>query len=585
MAFYSYRWAGVIAAVLLCAGNAAAQLERVAPKKPERKPAAGAQDRATDKAKAPRAADVSSEGPRLAGLRIVGSKDETRAKGEVQARGLEIGPGRDLDLLRGEDFRALADVYLGQPISDASINRLQRDIVRFYRDKGRPLLEVVVPEQESVAQGVLQVFVLEAALGRIEVEGNKWSKLGLFTSNLRLKEGEPIDSNRLIEDVDWLNQNPGRHVNVAFKPGERVGQSDVVLRVEERRPVRVYLGYENNGPQFASRDRVSAGINWFNAFGLDHRLNYQHTRDVDFEFIEAHSASYEVPLPWRHTLTLYGGYIDSKADFPTPLINQEGTSYQVSLRYEVPLPAFRKLKHSISGGFDFKSFDNNLELGGAGIFATAVDVAQFAIIYKAAVPDRWGSTGFRAETYLSPGSLTGNNNDIDFATQRRAASAAYSYARFHLQRDTRLPGNWMWVLRGMTQAADGNLQGSEQFALGGGTTVRGYDEREANGDRGWFVSNEIWTPSLPVLRFFDEGYPDGLHLLGFVDYGETQRIDTITGEDPNLGLASVGVGLRYNFNRSLALRFDYGWQLRDTGPANPHTGNNSSGHLSVLLSF
>lgn len=577
------QWACVGMMSVLFAGDVGAQLERVSPKKPQ--PPARPGKAADRELEASKAGADEAKGPALAGVRIVGSREEIQAKGDLAVKGIQVGPGRDLDILRGDEFRAWLDIYLGKPITDSSIGHLQRDIVRFYRDRGRPLVDVVVPEQESVGKGVLQVFVLEAVLGKLEVEGNKWSKYGLFSTNVRLRAGEPIDTGRLIEDVDWLNQNPGRHVEAAFKPGEKVGQSDVVLRVDERRPVRVYVGYEDNGPQFTGEDRVFAGFNWFNAFGLDHRFSYQYTTDVEFDFIHAHTASYEIPLPWRHTITVYGGHIDSEADFPTAAFSQEGTSYQVSVRYQVPLPRCRKVNHGFSAGLDFKSFDNNLEFGGVPVFGTAVDIAQLALAYNAAMPDKFGATALRLETFISPGDLTGNNEDADFATQRRFSSASYAYARLNIQRETRLPQDFLWVVRGLGQLADGNLQGSEQLGLGGGTTVRGYDEREANGDRGWLISTELLTPPLPLLRNFDKDLPEGLRLLAFWDHGEAHRIDTIPGEDPHLVLSSVGVGLRYNFNRNASVRFDYGWQIKDTGPANPHDPQNSRGHLAVQLSF
>jgi hemolysin activation/secretion protein len=577
------RWLALSLAAFWACAPASAQIERVAPKTPEKRPAKST----PRKHEAPAAVAAPGEsGPALVGVKIVRSRDEVKGAGEVAVSGVVIGPGRELDLLRGSDFAGLITSYIGKPLTQGAIASLQRDIVRYYRDQGRPLLDVVFPAQESVGKGVLQIFILEAMLGKIEVEGNKWTKQSLITSNVRVRDNETIDTERLLQDVDWLNQNPGRQVDVAFRPGAQAGQSDIVLRVNEHpRPVRVFVGYENSGPQFTGEDRVFGGFNWFNAFGLDHRLNYQFTTDTEFDFTKAHSVSYEVPLPWRHTLAIYGGYIDSKADFATPLFNQEGTSYQVSFRYEIPLHKWGRLSHSVGAGFDFKSFDNNLEFGGVPIFGTAVDIAQFAMFYKGTVPDKWGSTGFRLETFLSPGGIGGDNDDASFLGQRAFSSSSYAYARLNAQRDTRLPGGWLWTVRGALQASDGNLQGSEQFGLGGMGTIRGYDDREANGDRGWMISTEIMTPALPVLRLLDKDAPDGLHLLGFWDHGEARIADELPAQDPNLILSSLGLGLRYNYSRYLSLRFDYGWQLRDSGPTNPHTGDSSRGHISVQLSF
>jgi len=54
------------------------------------------------------------------------------------------------------------------------------------------------------------------------------------------------------------------------------------------------------------------------------------------------------------------------------------------------------------------------------------------------------------------------------------------------------------------------------------------------------------------------------------------------GEDPNVELSSVGLGLRYTLSTNLSIRFDYGWQLKDAGAGDP---DSSRAHVAVLLSF
>lgn len=577
-------WMSVAVVGLMWVHGAQGQLERVTPRKPEKKATTTKKKEKPAVVKAAQQAGGGS-GPALVGLKVVRSRAEIQA-GDVKVSGVSVGVGQELDLLRGSEFAGVVGPYLGRPLTEGTINGLQKDIVRFYRDHGRPLVDVVFPEQTSVGAGVLQVFVLEAVLGKVEVEGNKWGKRSLYKGTVRLEENQAIDTETLLEDVDWLNQNPGRQVEVAFRPGEKAGTSDVVLRANEwDRPVRVFTGYENSGPYFNGEDRIFAGLNWFNALGTDQRFSYQYTTDTDLSYIHAHSASYEIPLPWRHTLTFYGGYIESKAKFATALFNQKGTSYQTSMRYEIPLPKLGQYSQSFSAGFDFKNFDNNLEFGGITLFGTAVDVGQFALAYKGRLDDKLGATAFRVETYLSPGGIGDKNKDTSFASQRAGSTADYAYARFNVQRDTKLGGGWLWTLKGLAQVSDGPLQGSEQFGIGGFGTVRGYDDREANGDNGWLFSTELVTPALPVMNLINRKIPDGVNFLAFYDMGEANVKNAFAGQDPNLTLNSAGLGLRYNYRRNMSVRFDYGWQLRDSGPLNPHSRNSSRGHIAVQISY
>jgi hemolysin activation/secretion protein len=570
--------------VVLMSTPALAQSERLQPKKPAEATdeAAPKFDPATEGLKG----SPQDKGPALQGVVLFGSREEVKSKGDVAADGVVVGPGSDLDMLRSAEFKAVIQPLIGQPINTYNLGRLQREIVLFYRKHGRPLVDVVLPEQESVGNGVIQIFILQGKLGKVEVEGNKHFKSELFTKNLSLRQGDVIDSEELLTDIDWLNRNPGRHVDASFRQGEKIGESDVVLRVKDRFPLRVYVGYENNGPRIAGEDRVFAGFNWFNAFGLDHRLSYQYTTDIDFDLLQAHAVSYEIPLPWRHTLSFYGGYADSEADFNTTALTQKGSSYQVSGRYEIPLGRHGNFSHLVNFGLDFKRLDNQLEFNGFTIFGGELDIFQVAAQYRSECQDKWGHTGLQLDAYWSPGDVTSNNDDSSFRSYRGPnADASYVYSRLTLERLTKLPADFSWLLRATGQLSSQNIPTSEQLGIGGSMGARGYDEREANGDNGYLIVNELHSPNLPFLSMINKKAGDNLKLLAFFDVGETQSIDLLIGEDPHVQLMSAGVGLRYQFRTNLSVRFDYGWQLVDSGTLNPHSPENSRGHIAAILSF
>lgn len=570
--------------VLLADGTALAQTEKLKPKQPEAAPAAKAP--AADPKTAGLTGSPQDPGPALKGVVLVGSREEVKAKGDVAADGVIVGPGSQLDLLRSIEFKAMLQPLIGQPINTYNIGRIQREIVLFFRKNQHPLVDVILPDQESVGNGVVQIFILEGKLGKVEVEGNKYYKSSLFTQSVRLRQGDTINGEKLLSDIDWMNRNPGRFVDVAFRQGDKVGESDVVLRVKERFPLRAYVGYENSGSRFAGEDRLFAGFNWFNVFGVDHRLSYQYTTDVDFDLLHAHNVTYEIPLPWRHTLSFYGGYADSKADFNTALLQQRGSSLQVSGRYEIPLGRVGNFSHLVNFGLDFKRLDNTLEFGGFPVFGGNLDIFQIAAQYRTECFDSWGNTSLKIDGFFSPGGITQNNSDAAFRTYRGpSASASYEYVRGTLERVTKLPADFSWVLRAAGQISSKNLPTSEQLGLGGSLSPRGYDEREANGDNGYLLVNEIQTPNLPLLSLIDKKLGDQLKLLAFFDMGETQNVDLLVGEDPHVQLMSVGVGLRYQFRTNLSVRFDYGWQLMDTGPLVPHSPENSRGHIAAVLSF
>lgn len=516
----------------------------------------------------------------LNGLVFLKSAGQVRKEGRPEIKGVWT---EGLEILKTTEFQKLADDYLGQPVTLKRLGQLSRRVVEYYRSHDRPVVDVVVPEGQDITSGVIQFVVVEGRLGKVNVEGNHWFDTEMLEEQIRLMKGALIGEKALLSDINWLNNNPFRLVNPVIARGERVGETDLTLKVKDRFPVRFYSGYEDSGNDLTGDERVLMGFNWGNAFLLDQQLNYQFTGDLHFNKLTAHSGSWVIPLPWRHRLTFFGSHAETKADIANPLFNMGGHSWQTSSRYAVPLPGMGAYAHEASAGFDFKQSNNNLEFGGANVFNTTTEIAQWIFGYSGSFRDDWGSSGVDSSMVYSPGGMLERNKDSYFQVARANSFAEYKYARFDMNRTTRLPEDFAWIVKAGCQISDGNLLGSEQMGLGGYSTVRGYDEREANGDEGYFATTEIRTPPVSLGQVL--GLPrqdDQLQFLGFFDYGGTSNRILLPGENENIQLASTGFGLRYAITQYMSLRFDYGFQLHDTG-LNPRY--NSRGHLGLVVSY
>lgn len=536
----------------------------------------------------------------LRGIVVVDSKERVRRAGAKGLAGIRI---ENLKVPARAEFEARLSRYLHQPLSLASLNQMQRDVIAFYREHDRPVVTVLAPEQD-ITSGVLQLIVIEARAGRVSAEGNRWFRSETLESQLRLHEGDEISGSRMTADLDRLNNNPFRHVELVYRPGAAVGTTDIVLKTRDRLPLRVYASYEDTGNDLTGNDRWSVGFNWGNAFGLDHQFGYQFTTSSDFEALRAHSINYIAPLPWGHTLSFLAAYAQSDVTLFSNGVRFDlgGENSQISLRYSIPLPAIGPFTHTLGAGFDFKRSNNDLLFGGTRVFDTATDIFQFNFGYDASLRDSLGATKATGSITISPGDLSNGNSDSAFAQSRAFAKSSYIYGRIGLERVTRLPFNFSLATKALWQWSNGNLLGSEQLGVGGYSSVRGYEEYEARGDSGWLFSVEVRTPPVSLFALLHHPKPvnadpkdgpatpdhswatvnDQLQLLAFSDYGIARLHTTLPAERREVDLASIGLGLRYNISPWLSLRFDYGWQLTDSGLNDRF---NSRGHVGVTVSY
>jgi hemolysin activation/secretion protein len=515
----------------------------------------------------------------LKGLVFMSGTDQVKPGGLKNVHGVRAF---SFGILRTPEFYGKVRSYFGEPVSLGVIKKLTKDVILYFRENDRPVVDVFVPEQD-ITTGVIQVVVLEGRLGEVRAEGHKWFAPGRFTGAIRLQSEEYISEEVLTEDLNWLNSNPFRQTTAAFTPGKTPGYTDLILKTKDKFPVRVFGGFEDSGNDLTGDERVLFGVNWGNVMGLDHQASYQFTSDLDFEKIVAHSGSYLVPLPWRHRWSIFGSYAETSADISNILFDLKGTSWQASTRYTAALPTIQTYHHELSGGFDFKQSNNNLEFGGSQVFNTVTEVNQFVLDYSSSLQDSLGVNSFNISGFFSPGGISSRNNDLLFQASRASSKAAYMYGKFAAERLTRLPYDFTWALKASAQLSTDNLLGSEQFGLGGYSSVRGYEEREANGDEGYFLSTEFRSPPLSINWLLDrEEKFDQLQLLAFFDYGATQNKFLLTGEDPHVQLASAGPGLRYAVGSYLTFRFDYGWQFYPTGL---NQRFDSRGHMGLVLSY
>lgn len=550
--------------------------EQVAPKTPTPPPALP--EAAPVDTPAP--ADGRILAPTLRGLVFLTDPAALQPTGVTQ-EGLHVA---HLALLETPEFRGLATPYLGQPLSLRALNRLTRDVVLYFRRHGRPVVDVLVPEQ-AVSSGTVQILVIEGRLGEVRVEGNRWFTPDQIASAVRARPGAVIEGGPLLADLTWINQNPFRQVDLVYSRGTRPGETDLVLRTRDRLPVRLYTGYEDSGNALTGYDRVLAGINWGNAFGRDEQLNYQLSASPDFQQMVAHSASYLMPLPrLRHTLTVFGSYAQSRPELTGGLFALEGRAWQVSARYRVPLPASADTwTRAFTAGVDFKRSNNNLSFGGAAVFAQENDIVQATAAFSASHTDRHGLTSGELTLALSPGGLTSGNHSGAYQAARAFARPDYAYARLELERRTRLPAGLTALSRATVQFATANLLGSEQLGLGGAHSLRGYEEREANGDNGFMLSNELHAAPCLVAPAPGRAWTAvRLDPFVFLDYGVVTSHQRLPGEPSRLELASAGLGLRFNLGTACSLRADYGWQLKDSGVSDGR--RNQRGHVSIVLS-
>lgn len=551
--------------------------------------------------------------PNLKGLVFIDNINGLK-KGGVSGTGVNTG---NLTMLDEKEIRDQLDAFIGKPLTQGSVQQLGQIIAEWYRQKKYPFVDVSVPAGQDVTNGVVQVVVAESRMGKLMTRGNYWFSDNILKRNVRVQPGERINIGDLEEDKNWINQNPFRLVNIVASRGDDVGVTDLTIdTVVEKFPVRGYVGYANSGTPLLGHDRWNLGFIWGNAAWNDDQFSYQfqssndfwHNREKQFgqepdPQFRSHTMNYAMALPWRDKIIVYGYYIEATPKFAPNALGalQTGEDASAAIRYSGRLPSTRKFDEHYEVGYEFKTSNNNLifqAFPGLGGSATT-EVDQFVFEYDATERDDYGQTEFSNSLVWSPGGLSNENRSILYQLQTAdpAIRNHYLYDHIVLTRVTGLPlesdlakslgwfGGVTSITKVVAQLSDGNLLPSEQLGAGGAASVRGYDERAANGAEGVLFSQEFRTPAFSLAKEFlhtNSPWNDQTQLGVFYDFGSVHDVNQIPFTPSSIQLSSVGMGfhLLAGPDQNVRIDLDYGFQLHKL----PGASNDSQyGHIAVTL--
>lgn len=516
----------------------------------------------------------------LQGIVILGSWDQVRNQPVTEC---DCVVAEDVLLLeRNPKFlQKLFNTYIGKPLTQRVIWNLKNDIVEFYRSQNQPFVVVSTPRQE-LTKCMLQIVVEEAVLGDVYSSGNCYFSTRWLAEEMSVNPGDPIDTQVVYEDIAWLNLNPFRRTDAIFKPGEKPGTTDIELVTIDRWPYRMYVGADNTGSIPTNRNRLFFGFNFGKSVLKDGQISYQFTFAPNWNRFFSHTLSARLPLPWRNIVVLWGGYSEVEPDTGISSMKNRGKSWQVDARYRIPLFLNSNIMQTVVFGYDFKETNNNLLFDGNNLFKANADINQFMVGYEFGYSTKSWNIIWNTEVYASPGGITYADKTRFYDRLRTGAKNQYAYIKMaHQLGFTTNLGIFSYNLNGQLSSA--NLLPSEQITMTGYNAVRGFEERVLNLDNGLIINVTYETPHVSFAKWLGRRqHVDEFYLLAFFDcgYGKDHLIQS--GSKRMQKLASVGPGARYQIGRYVSARFDYGFQLWDSGFENP---SNSRYNFGLIVSY
>jgi len=467
-------------------------------------------------------------------------------------------------LAQDEVERAVAP-FAGAGRDFGDVQRALEALENLYHERGYNVVTVQLPEQE-LNGGVVRLVVAQARVGKVTVSGNTH----FDTANIRrslpaLAEGETPNLKRISANLKLANENPAKRVKLSLEGGQLDDTVDARVEVADERPWTVMANFDNTGTVDTGKTHAGAVLQHANLGGRDHVASLQYTTTVEEPSqVGVWGVGYHVPFYAEGgALDLYASYSDVDSGVVTAglfnlAVSGRGAVY--GARYSHVLAkrmiGGRELEGRLLYGVDIKAYKNSVLLFDQD-FGNNVTVRPLSIGYVGRVGLDQGEASFSATLLRNlPGGSRGSQ--ADFTAARAGARAGYTALRF-AGAWTRALGNSDWQSRVLAngQWSGDALVSGEQYGAGGGTSVRGFDERALSTDIGAGLNLELYTPNLCSRAGWD------CRLLGFLDAAWGKRNDALPGELRSTTIAGSGLGLRFAAGRSASVQVDYGAVVKE----------------------
>jgi hemolysin activation/secretion protein len=424
--------------------------------------------------------------------------------------------------------------YLGEEQTAVALLQARDAVYRIYREAGYEMVAVELPS-EIGTNGIVALRVRETTIGSVTVTGNEHYSAEHFRAVLpSLQENRSPNLAGLARELFLANDHPGYRLALLFTP-DPSGTAHVEIKVKDASALRAALSADNTGTEATGRSRATLTASHANLWDLGHEATAGYTTSPEAPSrVRQLVLSYQLTLPSSANRLQFGySYSNTDAGRVADVFNVAGQGSTYSVRLQHSLRRTDTARHLIEFGIDDKRYRNTIDFFGSNL---GVDVNARPVSFNYAFSGREGATAASAAigyTRNLPGGA--RNDDATYAASRSGARSSWSVWRANAELTSAMTPEWGLRAALEAQYTSTPLISAEQFGLGGARSVRGFQERESSGDRGWRVTGEVLSPRLAEQH----------RLLAFVDAGRHDRLNLLPGEAAGASLVSYGVGWRW----------------------------------------
>lgn len=380
-------------------------------------------------------------------------------------------------------------------LGSEGINLLMKAIQDRLISYGYITTRVVAPEQD-LASGKLQLLLVEGKTRHIYYSDDSDNYAQLYTA-MPARENHLLNLRDIEQGLENLQRLPTVSAQMKLVPGDKPGESDIVISRKQSKMWRLGLSVDDSGTKTTGRDQGGVTFYLDNPLSLSDSFYASGGHDINGKGkygSRNYLLSYSIPFGyWSLSASLSGNKYHQNVAGENQDYQYSGRSRNANIQLSYVLHRNESQKTTLSYGLMLRQSHNYVDDTEIEIQQRKTTSWQLGIAHRhyidnitidAGVTYQKGVRWFNAKKAPEEYNPEDNSSALsDIFSVNFSTNVPFTLGEQHLRYRLDYQGQYT---RGS------HLTSPDQFSIGGRWSVRGFDgELTLRADRGWYLRNEL----------------------------------------------------------------------------------------------
>ena len=445
-------------------------------------------------------------------------------------------------IFSNETLQEVVKKYIDIEIEENNLEDITEELSFFYKSQGY-WANAVFPEQDIDDQQLL-VTIYEGKPGKFLIK-KKDKDVAISDEELLKYLQNNISKDKILR-IDQLDTNlkninniPRIVATAQLEAGENLGETDIIIEVANKDLFDFSNTTDNTGSRASGYNQNTASVNLNNPFGIGEQFNFQNVKSQGTDYFSLNNS---YPFGYEGSrISFKVAKMRYKLRAPYSSTSPKGFSTEFSSAITTPFIQSSKFNLGSTLTVSKNKYVNDINTGNN----SKKYLEKLSLSLNADHRDTFLGGGINfGNVEFSIGELNLRDNPTNHDTDQSSAknSGNSRVASLNLNRLQKIDDSHFLTLKLKGQYSADNLDGAEQFSLGGSDGIRAYPNNEGAGAMGYLTTIEL-------KKMLGNNIEVGL----FYDYGRTMLYKFLWAgwNDANPAISNnyslEGYGLSFNW--------------------------------------